>query len=210
VLAGTLWAASGELFAEFVAGASRTEAIYSGFAIVIVAMIWLYVSWLILLLGAQFTFYHQNPDCLRLGRSTPTISNGLRERLAMSVMLLIATDFDQPSHGWRVPSLAATLGIPRHILEPIVGALHQCNLIVETTEQRLVPTRDLRRISLADILDAVRGSLTDPDATASIPWNVTIDTLSQAIDSSILDALNQRTLADLVDEDERRVAREAL
>jgi membrane protein len=204
LLAGGLWAATGELFAEFVAGASRTEAIYSGFAIVIVAMLWLYVSWLILLLGAQFTFYHQNPDYLSLGRATPTMSNGLREKLAIAVMLLIATDFEQPSHGWRVPSLAAKLGMPRHLLEPIVDALRQAELVAETTEQRLVPTKDLRRISLAEILEAVRGSLGDPSATLGIPWNATVASLSEKIGSSIQSALQDRSLADLVDEDEKR------
>jgi membrane protein len=204
LLAGSLWAATGELFAEFVAGASRTEAIYSGFAIVIVAMLWLYVSWLILLLGAQFTFYHQNPDYLSLGRATPTMSNGLREKLAIAVMLLIATDFERPSHGWRVPGLAAKLGMPRHLLEPIVNALRQAELVAETTEQRLVPTKDLRRISLAEILDAVRGSLGDPSATLGIPWNATVASLSEKIGSSIQSALQDRSLADLVDEDEKR------
>jgi membrane protein len=207
VLAGGLWAATGELFAEFVAGASRTEAIYSGFAIVIVAMLWLYVSWLILLLGAQFTFYHQNPEYLGLGRATPTMSNELREKLALTVMLLIATDFEQPSHGWRVPSLAAKLGMPRHLLEPIVDVLRQAELVAETTQQRLVPTKDLRRISLAEILDAVRGSLGDPSATVRIPWNVTVASLSEKIGSSIQSALQSRSLADLVDEEDKRAGR---
>ena len=68
LVAGILWAAGGSLFAQFVAAATRTEAIYSGFAIVIVAMLWLYLSWLVLLYGAQLAFYHQNPGYLKIGR----------------------------------------------------------------------------------------------------------------------------------------------
>ena len=204
LIAGTVWAATGELFAEFVVGATRTVAIYSGFAIVIVAMLWLYLSWLILLMGAQFTFYHQNPDYLSLGQRTPSTSNELRERLAMSVMLLVGRDFGQPDHGWRVPSLAARIGLPRHLLEPIVGALREAELLAETTAQRLIPARDLRRIRLAEILAAVRTPMTDSGGGQPPAWNPTIEGVTERLNAAIRDALAERTLADLVDEDEGR------
>jgi membrane protein len=69
VLAGAAWAAMGSLFTSFVVNVTRNEAIYSGFAIVLAAMIWLQVSWLILLLGAQLAFYVQNPAYLRPGQA---------------------------------------------------------------------------------------------------------------------------------------------
>jgi membrane protein len=72
VLAGATWAAMGGLFTSFVVNVTRNEAIYSGFAIVLAAMIWLQVSWLILLLGAQLSFYLQNPACLRPSQTVPS------------------------------------------------------------------------------------------------------------------------------------------
>ncbi len=68
VLAGAGWVAMGGVFTSFVVNVTRNEAIYSGFAIVLAAMIWLQLSWLILLLGAQLAFYLQNPDYLRPGQ----------------------------------------------------------------------------------------------------------------------------------------------
>ncbi len=65
VLAGAAWAAMGGLFTSFIVNVTRNEAIYSGSAIVLAAMIWLQLSWLILLLGAQLAFYVQNPASLR-------------------------------------------------------------------------------------------------------------------------------------------------
>lgn len=67
VLAGAAWAAMGGLFTSFIVNVTRNEAIYSGFAIVLAAMVWLQLSWLILLLGAQLAFYLQNPAYLRPG-----------------------------------------------------------------------------------------------------------------------------------------------
>ena len=83
VFAGVLWAGGGSLFTSFVVSMSRYEAIYAGFAIVLVAMVWLYLSWLILLLGAQLAFYVQNPEYLPLGQRTLSASNATRERLAL-------------------------------------------------------------------------------------------------------------------------------
>jgi len=209
LLSGAAWATTGSLFADIVVSATRTEAIYSGFAIVIVTMLWLYISWLILLIGAQFTFYHQNPDYLNLGWRKPSASNELRERLALSVMLLVGRDFDEPTHGWRAPSVAARIGTPRHLLEPVVGALREAGLLEETAESKLIPARDIRRITLAEILSVVRHELSEAGLNESDHWNPTVQGLTDQLNTTLEGALADRTLADLVDEDESREKEES-
>jgi len=86
VAAGFAWASVGVIFATFVVFSSRAQLIYSGFAVAITTLIWLYLNWLILLMGAQLAFYHQNPAYLRIGRREPRLSNAMRERLALNVM----------------------------------------------------------------------------------------------------------------------------
>ena len=196
VFAGLLWVGSGNLFTSLVVDASRYEAIYSGFAIVIMVMLWLYFSWLILLLGTQLAFYLQNPDYLRYGHRTAEMSHGLRERLAFAVMLLVGRDFDDPRHGWRVEGLAGRIGVPRHFLEPVVGALMRERLLVETADERLMPAKDLHRMSLLEISTAVRGHGHDGvgyrgDAPA-------VGELGERIDAALRTALEGETLADLI------------
>jgi membrane protein len=201
VFAGFVWAASGSVFANVVVSASRWEAIYSGFAIVLVAMFWLYLSWLILLLGAQLAYYIQHPDDLRRQQRADAMSNSLRERLALGTMLLVGRDFDEPSHGWRLESLAARMRVPRHHLEPVMAALTDAGLLAVTDEQRLIPARDLRRIRIVDVLDAVRHAGADVDAWQGAPWSRTIDALAQRLESAIDDVFATTTLAELVDRD---------
>jgi membrane protein len=204
--AGALWAGGGNLFTSFVAASGRNAAIYSGFAIVFVALLWLYLSWLILLLGAQLAFYIQNPSDLRLGQRTPTASNTLRERMALTVMLLVGRDFARPDHGWRIESLSARIGVPRHTMEPIVAALTSAGLLTRTSENRLIPARDLRRIELAEILDAVRSSAHHSQHEADHDWNRTVDAVANHVEVAIREALGERTLEDLVDADVRAEA----
>ena len=201
VVAGAAWAAGGQIFTRLVVGASRYEAIYSGFAIVLVLMIWMHLSWLILLFGAQLAFYLQNPEYLRQGQRTAPMSNALRERLAISAMLLIGKDFAAPAHGWRVESLAARIRVPKHFLEPVIAALQEEGLVTETTDQRLIPARDPRHIELMDILGAVRHHESERAVDRSHDWNETIEGLTQRVETSISAALGNQTLAELVDRD---------
>jgi membrane protein len=205
VFAGVLWAGSGSLFTSFVVSVSRTEAIYSGFAIVIVAMLWMHLSWLILLLGTQLAFYVQNPECLRLGQRTDPLSNALRERLALSAMLLVGHDFDTPGHGWRVESLAANIRVPRHLLEPVVVSLTHAGILTRTNEQRLIPARDPHRIEVVEIVNAVRSRDRDSHGTND-DWNPTVSALCDSVEIAIRGVLAGRTLADLVDADRNREA----
>ena len=169
-------------------------------------MTWLYLSWLILLLGAQLAFYVQHPEYLPLGPRTPIASNATRERLALSVMLLVGQDFDKPGHGWRIESLGARVRVPRHLLEPIVAALMAAGLLARTNENRLIPARDLRRIGVAEIFAAVRGNETGLHHHSGEDWNPTVAGVADEVEGAIRDVLGERTLADLVDADARAAA----
>ncbi len=195
VVAGIMWTLGGSLFAQFVVSTGRNLAIYSGFAIVIVAMIWLYVSWLVLLVGAQLGFYIQHPEYLPVGRRTPHMSTGLTEKLALMTMTLVAEDFFHGGHGWRVESIAGRANLPGHQLEPIVESLRRKGLLTETVEQRLTPARALKQISVRQILDAIR----DTDVQHDDRWPDAVTDLGNSIEAAIHGAVNDLTLESLVD-----------
>ncbi len=201
--AGFSWASVGVIFATFVVYSTRTQLIYSGFAVAITTLIWLYVNWLILLMGAQLAFYHQNPAYLRIGRREPHLSNTMRERLALNVMYLIGRAFREGKHAETVQSLAEHMKIPSVTLTPIIAGLEEDKLLTTTESEDLVPGRELSRMKLADVLAVVRdhgetGSYREPK------WEKLIDSLGDKLDASIADAVGDRTLADLLDEGDAR------
>ena len=73
----------GAMFTRIVVYSTKTMAIYAGFAVVLLFLLWLYLSWLILLLGAQLSFYVQHPEHLRTGHGDIPMTGALRERLAV-------------------------------------------------------------------------------------------------------------------------------
>jgi membrane protein len=201
VIGGVLWETIGWGFASFIVTSTRYAAIYSGFAIVILFMIWLYVSWLILLIGAEVSFYHQNPRLLSVRNAPRTPDARLIEQIAVSIMYLVGSHFYHNKDPWTTNSLAARLGIPAESLEDIVTALKKKGLIVETAADPplYLPARDLETITLREVYDAVRGpGLDDGFERQRIVSIEGVDSIADIIDAAIVDALGDRTLKEIV------------
>ncbi|MDH3633970.1 MAG: YihY/virulence factor BrkB family protein [Gammaproteobacteria bacterium] len=159
VIAGALWQTTGILFASFVGGSTSYTAIYSGFAILLMFMIWLYLSWIILLIGASISFYHQNSEQLQQKRIDFHLSGRLREQLALQAMVNIARAHDQRSA--LVPSLenlASNQRVPVAALKRMLDALQHDGLVQRSAQDPplYLPGSSLRQIKLVDILQSAR------------------------------------------------------
>ncbi len=158
LVAGLLWESVGWAFTSFVAGSGNYTAIYSAFATMILFMIWLFVSWLILLTGASVAFYHQHPEYLPHGPTNPTLSNRQRERGALAALQLIAGRFRRGDPPCTTAWLATRLGLPEILVQSLLEPLVAAGYLTRTADDppALLPARDLAAIGLAAILDVVR------------------------------------------------------
>ena len=199
---GIVWAATGMIFATFVVESARTIAIYAGFAIVIVALIWLHVSWLILLLGAQLAFYVQNPQYLRPGRGEIQLNSSVRERVALSIMYLVASDYRTARHRWTTNSLADHLELPGAALGPIVTALERGKLLLLADDETWVPARDPQTIELAQVLEGVRHDSPGP-RLGRIRDIAPAVAAARAAEEALTQSLKGKTVSDLVLEEEQ-------
>ncbi len=198
IAGGFIWASISVIFATFVVYSTRTQLIYSGFAVAIITLIWLYLNWLVLLIGAQLAYYIQNPAFLRIGRREPRLSNAMRERLALNIMLLVGRAFRDSEQSVTVGDLGRQLRIPSITMAPVIIALDEGGLLAATEKEDLLPGRDMSTIRLDDILSIVRvhgetGSYRDPK------WSDEIEALGQDLDNAVLGTVGDRTLSDLLE-----------
>jgi membrane protein len=200
VIGGVLWETLGWGFASFIVAATRYAAIYSGFAILMLFMIWLYLSWLILLIGAEISFYYQNPQFLSLGPRTRVPDARTIERTAVAVMFLIADHFYHGKTPWSFNALAQRLGLDVDLVGDVVNALQGRQLIVETAgdPQAYLPARDIETIALRDVYDAVRGSGRGGFAAPAAGSLEAVDRIVEAIDDAVRGTLGEKTLRDIV------------
>jgi membrane protein len=160
VVGGVLWQSAGWAFTAFVAHSKQYSAIYSGFAVLVLFMIWLYLSWLILLLGASVSFYRQHPEYLVAAGGEPRLSNRMRERLALLIMGHVASAYLEGRPAWSRERFTQTLSVPMYTVDVVVDALCSGGMLAETNDvpPRCVPARDLARVSVKELLDAVRAA----------------------------------------------------
>jgi membrane protein len=196
---GMLWAFSGVVFAAFIVDSTRNASIYASFAIVVVALIWLYISWLILLIGAQTAFYAQKPEYLRMGYRPLLIGNMVREQAAMSLMLMIAEAFRDADKAYTTNDIAARLKIPGIVLSPVKQRLITAGLLEIGSHDQLLPARDPGQIRLIEVIDALRVPY-DADIFRSGRWPDKVESLFSDITGKVQESLENRSLYDLLDE----------
>jgi membrane protein len=202
VIAGVLWQTTGWGFAIFIATSTKYAAIYSGFAILIMLLIWLYLSWLILLVGSQIAYFVQYPKYMTLHRVSFALSNRLREHLALQIMYLVGTShyFNRPP--WDLDALVETLNLPGEPVHRAIGILIDAGYLIEVGGEDppvYLPVHDIGTMRLADLLADVRQA--GENRILNIGQLKTIEAVDQVmsdIGDLYRDTLDARTLKDLV------------
>ena len=202
VAAALMWKVTGWLFSTFVAGSTKYSAIYSGFAVSIIFMIWLYLSWLILLIGATIAYYHQHPERTTSRQQVLRLSGRLREKTGLLLMLRVGQSFHSDNRKLTKQQLSKSLDIAAEALDLVIRPLEEHGLLAESCDRHRVymPGKSMDRIMIRDIWDAVRSA---QESTYLNPDNVTsdksVDTLLHDINVSIDKVIGDMSLLDLVE-----------
>ena len=202
VIAGIVWKITGWGFSVFIASSSRYAAIYSSFAILILLLIWLYMNWLILLVGSQIAFFVQYPKYMTLHREQLVLSNRLRERLAIQVMYLVAVEFYHDRRPWSLDALVDRLDLPRDSVHRIVSILVEYGYLAEVAGEDppvYLPAQAIEAMRLTDMLADVRqaGENRFLNSQQLKPIQVA-DQLILELESAWRETTGDRTLKDLV------------
>ena len=173
--------------------------VYAVFASIIAALLWTYFGWLILLIGAQLSFYVQHPNYLRMGLTELRMSAVQREQLTLKIMFLIGRSYHDGKTRWTVDSLGRHLGMPGIAISRLVHALEDAHLVTLTDDEHLLPARDLGQISIQEIIDIARN-----EKSGQVGWrNLTIpavDAISKTMDAAWRKSCGEMSLRDLIEE----------
>lgn len=201
LVAGLAWNLMGWAFTAFVVGSAKYAAIYSAFATLVMFMIWLYLSWLVLLIGAAIAFYHQNPQSTLTARGVLTLSAHAKERMGLLVAYLIAHNFYSRGPVWSTAGLADRLRAPVDAIDDVLDALAARGLVARTDEGSggWLPARPPDETPLSDVFDAVRAAGTGSSRViARLPRVDRVEDIVGTFDESVHGALDALTLKDLV------------
>jgi membrane protein len=199
-VAGILWQTLGWGFAAFIAGSSNYTAVYASFAIVIFSMIWLYLNWLIVLIGASIACYRQNPALLASPRREFHISNRVKEKIALLIVAFIGRNYYAGAPAWSLEALAERIGVPQTTIESVLMTLQDANYIAASADDPALylPARAFETVTVKELLDTVRGAEEANSTSAdALPHLADVEDLLSRLDEATNASLHGRTLREL-------------
>jgi membrane protein len=198
LVAGVLWAAVGIVFTRFVEYTARLTLVYAGFAAVIAVVTWTYFGWLILLSGAQLSFYIQNPSYLRFGTRQLNLSAEEHERLALTITFLVARNMGTDRPRFTLDRLATDLGVTGLALAPLITALERAQVLKVSKDQVLL-AREPAQLALIDIVEAARHQHSGKPLGRALGFPGVSDIMAQ-VDAARRNSCDERTVLDVLQE----------
>lgn len=195
------WQLSVWLFSSFIVNSPKYIAIYSSFASLFLFILWLYVNWLIVLIGSEVAFCYQNIDYISLKADAFSATNKFREKLAFSVMYIIGYNFYHKKPKLNLNDLSSSLGLPSSPVDKAVTQLIEGKLLHETIDDppAYLPSISLENIKLIDVLNLVRTNRVTGRVSENrmIRYDI-VEQLMGRVDKSIKTELNEENLLTLI------------
>ncbi len=200
VVSGILWETTGWVFTVFVVGSTKYTAIYSAFATLVVFMIWLYLSWLIMLIGGSIAFYYQHPEHRNLLSRILRLSNRMREKVSLLILALIGQHYYQNKPAWTMDDLAKRLNVGVEAIGLLMSNLVKIGLLVRTEGDMpgYLPAQAPETMKLNQIITLVRQTGESSYLKLeNLPQIDVIDSLYSDIESAVYNSVGERTLRDI-------------
>lgn len=213
---GTLWFAGAHAYGWYARSTVYYANIYGSLAAIPIFIFWLYLSWLLVFLGAQVAFAWQNLERYReeILAAMPNLVS--RERIALRILAEAARRFIAGERPFSAAELAAELRLSARAVNEASGDLVSLGLLVEVGDEPcLVLTRDPRLLEPPDVLNGLRDAGDDIVSPSDDPLMARVRALYDRAADVADGAWKGLTFADLVQggepagTDERRTSRTA-
>jgi len=170
-VAGALWVANGHANALFASRVVSASKIYGSLSAIPIFLFGLYLSWTILLFGAQVAYAFQNRRAYVQEKQAESVNQRGREFIALRLMTFVGQKFHRGEKPPSAGEIAEALAVSSRLISQIIQPLLQCKLVVEvaTPETAYCPARPLASISYEDILQTLRVGKGQEPATRAEP-----------------------------------------
>ncbi|RME40619.1 MAG: YihY/virulence factor BrkB family protein, partial [Deltaproteobacteria bacterium] len=202
IVGGTLWQLTQWGYVNFQVGVARYNAIYGTMAALPIFMIWLYLSWVIVLVGLEVSYAWQNLGSLRQDKLEGAVSSLEREGVCLALMLYLGRRFQKGAPPARAHQVAAELGLPSRLVRQLLSELVDLHLLVEVEdgdrdETGYLPARSLDGLRVTEFLLKVRGA-DHPRLAGDAPDLVRARLVEEGLLNAAAAKLGDQTLADLI------------
>lgn len=164
LVAGSLWVLLSWGYVQFQFGLARYEVVLSAFAQFPMLLMWVYLSWAIVLLGCEVAYAYQNESTFALERFAEEASYAYREAIGLRAMIEVGYRFEKGLPELTVEDAARRWNVPMRLLADVLEALSDAGLLAPraTEPAQYQPARPLDRIRAGDVIHVLREEGTEP------------------------------------------------
>ena len=170
IIAGTGYQVFQWLYISLQVGAARYNAIYGSFAALPLFLVWLQISWTIVLFGAEISFAKQHARDHEFEADTDQASPGLRKLIALQIVRLVVHKFIEGESPLSADAIAGGAERPSRLTARVLGELVEGGILNEVLMEgadvpAYVPARDVDQFTLSYVLEALESR-----GVNDIPW----------------------------------------
>ena len=183
-------------------GVAKYNALFGGFAALPLLFVWLYVCWAIILLGAEFSFAHQNLSHYRLEVQSEGLTPADFEALGIHITVEVARGFRGGEPAPTDEELATRLDVSVRAARTAIEGLEKAEILClsagdEDPGYRL--GRPAEKIRIADLLEALRGQRRGVRLAEASECHNVVEDLVAELERGQASLSENRTLADVLE-----------
>ncbi|MCK5541366.1 MAG: YihY/virulence factor BrkB family protein [Desulfobacterales bacterium] len=185
IIAGTLYQLTQILYLKSQIGVTHYNAIYGSFAALPLFLIWLQMSWIILLGGAEISFVFENIDYLETEDSdVNSISIKMKKLISLRIILLCVRRFKDGELSLSATDISNLLRIPNKIVRFLLVNLVQCNILSEVIKDEgqkgFQPAKDVETFSIMNAIETLEDKGDDKDI--NIAGTIEVEALNDSLE----------------------------
>ncbi len=170
VVAGVLYIAVQRVYVHFQIGVASYNAIYGSFSAIPLFLIWLQVSWLVVLYGAEVSFAHQNVDTYEFEPECLKVSPSFKRLVTLEAARRCVRAFDRADGP--APSaedISHAMSMPIRLINQVLFELVESGVLAEVRRRDkkkggigYQPARNIETMTLQSVLDLLESNGADP------------------------------------------------
>lgn len=172
-------------YVSFQIGVSRYNAIYGSFAALPLFLIWLQISWFVVLFGAEIAFALQHVRRYENSKDITRLSQSFIHLLSLQVVRFIVGRVVASKQAPSAAEIAVELGFPENITEQLLDKLCRCNIVAKALlpgkdDFYYLPATDIAQLSVRRVTRALEN---DGDDDIPIRLNAEIVLLAELLET---------------------------
>jgi membrane protein len=160
MVAGTMFQLTQWGYFRFQIGVAKYSAIYGSLAALPLFLLWMQISWMIVLFGAELSFAHQNVRTYEFEPDCDQASNLLKRLIALRLTQLLVRSFADDAGPMSAEQLSDDTGAPIRLVNELLFELVEAGILSETASKgnqqtAYQPARTLDKISVASVINVL-------------------------------------------------------